>query len=938
MAMDQFAGIAAKGIGGNAALLCDPMPAPHTPAPCPLCFEEATSLAPVPDLTDAGQLKEALCALKKNMAPFLRDLSAPPQPRRRTALRDFTLDGKEITLPHYGAPVGAATQTYKTTFSYHKTPGKLQYLCLEGVDYIAQVLLNGSFVLCHEGFFAAFEGEITNQLRNGENELVIIVKNDYIFQGNDNDQGGSFAGDKLYAATGLGWDDPKMGWHHCPPGMGIWGEVAVEERPRIFVNDVFVRPLPQSAEAEICAEIYSDDYAGRQITLWYTVEPKNFEGDPVASGAYTPKTSLYVGRGDSLTESALAGSLGSEIPLLCRHGINVYTFRVPMGEFRTWAQSAPYLYAARVRVEEEGVDERRTVFGMRTFTQDTEHEPKGMFYLNGTPLRLRGANTMGFEQQDVLRGDFEQLIDDILLAKLCNMNFLRLTQRPVQQAVYEHCDMLGLLVQTDLPLFGVMRRTKVPEGIRQAEEMERHIRSHPSAVLISYVNEPFPNANNEPHRHLRREELLEFFKACDIVVHLQNPDRVIKHIDGDYDPPCESMPDNHCYPMWYNGHGIDIGRLNKGEWLSVKPGWYYGCGEFGSEGLDSEQVMTKYYPKEWLCEPFDPNNIVRAQTGLFYGMFYDAQDTRAAWVAQSQRYQALATKLMTEAFRRDDRMATFAIHLFIDAFPSGWMKTIMDCDRIPKEAYFAYRHALSPVLLSLRSDRFAYYCGEQVHIESYLCNDTCREDTCRIRYELYEDGKCIGACEQAAALQKNKAAYAGECVFPAPQVADRAHYMLRAVLLTEDGEALNENSFEFDVFCHVAIPQNPKVTLLTGLSAGEHTVAGHTVHVKNCAMLPVHFVSRRTGHKAVQGFAPKDFRFFYDAKLDRIAPLCDRTFTAEGAKPILLSCNTDENGNWGPAFAAAEFEENGQRTVVCTVDLRLENPVAERFLAAIMAE
>ena len=53
---------------------------------------------------------------------------------------------------------------------------------------------------------------------------------------------------------------------------------------------------------------------------------------------------------------------------------------------------------------------------------------------------------------------------------------------------------------------------------------------------------------------------------------------------------------------------------------------------------------------------------------------------------------------------------------------------------------------------------------------------------------------------------------------------------------------------------------------------------------------------------------------------------------------LRLSCNTDENGNWGPAFAAAEFEENGQRTVVCTVDLRLENPVAERFLAAIMAE
>ena len=56
-----------------------------------------------------------------------------------------------------------------------------------------------------------------------------------------------------------------------------------------------------------------------------------------------------------------------------------------------------------------------------------------------------------------MRGDFDQLIDDILLAKLCNMNFLRLTQRPVQEEIYDYCDRLGLMIQTDLPLFGAIR-------------------------------------------------------------------------------------------------------------------------------------------------------------------------------------------------------------------------------------------------------------------------------------------------------------------------------------------------------------------------------------------------------------------------------------------------------------------------------------------------
>lgn len=238
------------------------------------------------------------------------------------------------------------------------------------------------------------------------------------------------------------------------------------------------------------------------------------------------------------------------------------------------------------------------------------------------------------------------------------------------------------------------------------------------------MNEPSPNAGNEPHRHLIRTEMEDFFKACDIIVHLTNPDRVIKHIDGDYDPPCESLPDNHCYTMWYNGHGIDIGMLHRGYWMNVKPGFYYGCGEYGVEGLDFENVMRECYPAEWITDPFDPARIIDAQTANFYYFFYDEQDSMASWISESQKFQAFGVRAMTEAFRRDNRMITNAIHLFIDAWPSGWMKTIMDCRRQPKPAYFAYRNALEPVMLSLRTDRFTYYCGEQISIEAISAMNT----------------------------------------------------------------------------------------------------------------------------------------------------------------------------------------------------------------------
>ena len=93
---------------------------------------------------------------------------------------------------------------------------------------------------------------------------------------------------------------------------------------------------------------------------------------------------------------------------------------------------------------------------MRSFAFDETSTPKGRPVFNGREIRLRGANTMGHEQQCVLRGDLDQLRDDVLIAKAANLNFLRLTQRPVEPEVYEYCDMLGMMAQTDLPLFGVI--------------------------------------------------------------------------------------------------------------------------------------------------------------------------------------------------------------------------------------------------------------------------------------------------------------------------------------------------------------------------------------------------------------------------------------------------------------------------------------------------
>lgn len=932
--MDQFAQIAANGIGGRPEFLEEPQPKRPDKKICRLSATHSAPVSVAPKMSTAAELSAALKAERRRYEPFLQNYApALSVSRKRIEIKDFICDGTPVTIPEYGGPLGNAKKVYTAEVTVPEIPlGHAAYIHFDGADYRAFVYLNGVCAGMHEGFFSPFEFDITEMIHAGKNELKVELYNDCVYMGTNLTAKERVEGDKLYAATGLGWDDSQEGWHHCPPGMGIFDEVYIEIRNEIHISDIFVRPL--EAAAELWLEVEYRGYAPVQAEFNLSVYGQNFQETVFKDRRFVPQTMRTVGMGDSLTEAEVSDELGKGIPMPLKHGKNIYKIPFEMKNARLWEPEQPYLYQLHASVLTEGkvCDSRSGHFGMRSFVQDREAEMKGMFYLNDRPVRLRGANTMGFEQQDVMHGDFEQLIDDILLAKLCNMNFLRLTQRPVQEEVYEYCDKLGLMTQTDLPLFGCMRRNKVAEGIRQAEEMERIVRRHPCNVVVSYINEPFPNANNEPHRHLERHELEDFFTCCDLVIKMQNPDRVIKHVDGDYDPPTEGMPDNHCYPMWYNGHGIDIGRLHRGYWLPVKPGWYYGCGEYGAEGLDSAEVMQEFYPKDWLQEPFDPHKIIRSQTGDFHYFFYETPEGLENWVEKSQAYQAFATKMMTEAFRRDERMISHAIHLFIDAWPSGWMKTIMDCKRIPKKAYFAYRDALEPLMLSLRTDRFTYTAGEQVSIETYICNDTAAAGEYEIIFELYnEEGHLVQSGRAKAASVVCAPAYAVSAAFTAETEKDREKLTLKAVLTDIDGTPLTYAEQTLEVFADCTVPSNDELVFLEKLPVGEHEIAGEKVTVKPCGMLPLHFVSRKTGHPAVAEFREKDFSYWYDKKADMITPILETTFTAEGFTPILTSGNMDENGCWVKTLAAAEKIYEGKRYVICQLDLRTENPAAKRF-------
>ena len=1020
---DFFAAVAAQTVDYRAEGLVEPEPPVLPETHLPVDAANQPVFSPREKMDGEAALQAELEAYRRRYAPFMQD-AAPPasvQTRRSHALsqfrwriqtaedaQDFTavLGGagswESVTVPHYGAPLGMETTLYRTTFELAAADLAFDRasVCFKGVDYKAHVFINGNYLGSHEGFFAPFRFDFTACAVEGQNTLVVRVENDYVCMGSISPTGGH-GGDKIYAATGPGYDDPETGWHHCPPGMGIYQDVQIELGPATFVEDLFVRPLPEENRAEAWIDVFKYFPGEDQRRFRISVYGANFQETVFEGLVHAPQVIKQCGMNDDF-QIALAkanGTYQKPIPLYVEKGTNNFVVDFEMPGFRWWTQDEPFLYLLRVEMLDEAgkvLDVSDCRFGMRSFRMDETSEPKGGLSLNGSPIRLRGSNTMGHEQQSVINKDWDQLRDDILLAKICNMNFLRITQRPIQPEFYDYCDMLGLMVQTDLPTFHVIRRNQYCEVLRQVGEMERLIRSHPSCIMVTYINEPTSDSNNQPHRQVTRAEMESLFRAADDIVHMANPDRVVKACDGDYDPPAPGIQDRHCYPCWYNGQGIDFGRLHKGYWQPTKPDWYHGCGEFGAEGLECAELMRKFYPEEWLPQApedeaaWSPNQIVMAQTGKFHYFFFDSQDTLQNWIDASQDHQARSTRLMTEAFRRDNGMNTFAIHLFIDAFPSGWMKTIMDCERHPKKAFFAYRDALAPVLPTLRTDRFRLFSGEPLQLEAWISNDTAQAlEGCGIRYQFECDGNVFSTGCATASVPSCASRFQGYIGVPAPEVAQRATVTARLAVVNPSGKVLNDNALEIEIFpkvptadsvsavvlgreggvssvlaeelscqgttafdeCDViliddfdayrsrseeilAAVENGAQAIFMELEEGRYEIAGSSVKVKKSGFNPLHFASRRTGHPLVEGFAAHDFQYWYDPAKSCIAPLLEATFTAADFTAILTGGNTDENGQWGSALAVAEKKLGAGRLVVCQIKLAgrtATNPPAAIF-------
>jgi len=940
------------------------------------------SLVPKEKVDAYQSFRTALETLKEKYTPFLKEyvfstnsfrtsmilrsfifkyskiISVPP-----AALKLINLGWQELEAPDIRGPEGRWIGIYKTSFTPLKKLFQFpkQYLKFEAVDYKCRVFLNGSFVGTHEGFFAPFEFDITAILKRGvQNQLLVEIENDFPTLKN---------GSKLYAATGFGWDEPEIGWHHCPGGAGITGKVSLDGRENIFIDDLFIRPDIDNNKIEVWIDIINQLSKERDIIVVIDILPRNFKGCSI--------NGLKLGR------------------YKLRPGLNHFKIPVILKKYRLWQIESPCLYLLKCSLHgNKLIDQKTRSFGMRKFHMDEKNIPRGTFYLNNHQVVLRGANTMGHLQWAAIKNNYTQLIEDILIAKLANLNFYRFTQSPLPEVVYDYMDRLGMLNQTDFPLFGFLRRGKMEEAIKQVGEMEKYIRSHPSTIITSLINEPYgiKAMGDKVRLHYTPKELDEFFHCSCSITKLYNPDRVVKLIEGiescgyisERDTPW-GIQDVHYYSGWYGPGAAPIDGLYSGELFSVKEGWKVTCGEYGSEALDSWETMLKFYPKRWipknLTSKWKPDKIPMCQQLVFHFNWFDTPETVQEWIKKSQKHQAIVTRLMTDAFRlRTDLVVGTAIHLLIDAFPAGWLKSVVGVDRKPKPAYYELRDSLTPLAVNIREPRRFYYSGDKLDAQFFIFNDTeKRPDDLYLYWSANDNGEILFENFKRAKILPFAAIFQGYFNWKTPYYTTRKTLRLYLALINKKGEVLHDHNVAFEIFpsllssdikigimCHnyalidrlrkyypqtvriksgkenidVLILENPNINKkivkeIVGRGIGIILVnqdkacewelgSFKTKVIPNSRGLD--FVSRKTGHPIVNQFKAEDFAYWFDYNKRRRDFILEYIYNKKAGLKMIL-----KSGEY-----PAVFETRWKKSIIIGCQIKLFDKIGLHPVATLL--
>ena len=571
---------------------------------------------------------------------------------------------------------------YRCRFMQERPPeGAMVFLRFEGVYYAARVWLNGVYLGEHDGYFSAFEFEVTDVVvADEENDLLVEVFSPEEAEENDRQTiGGVWAR----------WDGMAP---HINPG-GIFKEVSL-----VVDGEVRIRSLAAAADHNGRGVAHLDLYSRRntRAILVGRVRPLGFDASDVE---FEREVLLEVG--DNRIEIG---------------------FRVPdVRVWSTWDRGEQPLYELVLRYA--GAEERARFGACTVELRDWK------VYLNGERVFLRGINYLPSDAYPA-RATKELLRSDASLVREAGMNAVRVHAHVSDGEFYEACDELGLLVLQDFPLQWTHRRSILVPAVTQAREMARTLRGYPSVRIYLAHDEPFfvaPPEKWSPLGLLRTAAevlsprwMLWQRRVLDpaVVRAISEEDDARPVIDAAGHP----LTTNHLYFGWYYGSFRDLERV-----VRLVPGFSRLPTEYGAQALPDPESLEEIWPSgtrpDWSV--LSLNYRLQVQRMARYVPW---RGDRSAFVRESQDYQAEVLKHATELFRRRKYRptgGTFAFMLNDPAPAVSW--SVVDWRRRKKTAYETLLLAMSPVLICVEYPKERYGVGQTISLPLFIINDLPRE-------------------------------------------------------------------------------------------------------------------------------------------------------------------------------------------------------------------
>ena len=370
---------------------------------------------------------------------------------------------------------------YRTEFTAPmKTASQLAWLNFDGINWKADVFLNGEKIGRIEGGFMRGKFDVSEKLLPGKmNALAVRIEKNATpgsckqktFEVCAKNGGGLGADNPTYHAT-IGWD-----WIPTMRGrdIGIWGDVSLTITEAVTVENPFVTtklPLPDTSSADVTIEAdltnhgkhpfngviryHLGDLSFEQHVKLAAGEQKHVVADPTTASTLhirNPKLWWPVGYGD------------------------------------------PYLHDAQIEVLSGGkvVESKQFKAGLRQMTY-SEDGGDLRIWINGRRFVARGGN-WGFGES-MLR--YRSREYDAAVRYHREMNFTMIRNWVGQigdEAFYEACDRHGVMVWQD---FWLANPWDGPEPdnndmfLKNAKDLVLRARNHPSMGLYCGRNEGFP--------------------------------------------------------------------------------------------------------------------------------------------------------------------------------------------------------------------------------------------------------------------------------------------------------------------------------------------------------------------------------------------------------------------------------------------------------------